>query len=100
MNDRMFDSPVYVKCGNSLVTEISSIEDALEFLYEWPKNRRGTIFETALRACQRAFDSFYPVPAAKQAFCGFARSARILEAGPGVAPWTSPASRDHGGLAA
>ena len=100
MNDRMFDSPVYVKCANSLVTEISSIEDALEFLYEWPKNRRGTIFETALRACQRAFDSFYPVQSAKQAFCGFARSARILEAGPAVAPWTSPASRDHGGLAA
>lgn len=32
MNDRMFDTPVYVKCGNSLVKEISSIEDALEFL--------------------------------------------------------------------
>lgn len=100
MSDRMFDTPVYVKCGNSLVKEISSVEDALEFLYEWPRDRRGTIFETALRACQRAFDSFYPVPASRQAFCGFARSARILEDVPGVLPWTSPASCDRGGLAA
>jgi hypothetical protein len=100
MNDRMFDSPVYVRCGNSLVKEISSIEDALEFLYEWPKDRRGTIFETALRACKRAFDNLYPVPAARQAFCGFAKSARILEDALGVLPWTVPASRDRGGLAA
>jgi len=89
-----------VKCGNGPVKEISSIENALEFLYEWPRDRRGTIFETALRACQRAFDSFYPVPAARQAFCGFARSARILEDVLGVMPWSRPASRDRGGLVA
>ncbi|TGV59899.1 DUF982 domain-containing protein, partial [Mesorhizobium sp. M2D.F.Ca.ET.160.01.1.1] len=56
MNDRMFDSPVFVKSGNSLIQEIACLEDALEFLYEWPKNRRGPIYETALRACQGAFD--------------------------------------------
>ncbi|RUW66009.1 DUF982 domain-containing protein, partial [Mesorhizobium sp. M1E.F.Ca.ET.063.01.1.1] len=49
MNDRMFDSPVFVKSGNSLIQEIACIEDALEFLYEWPKNRRGPIYDTALR---------------------------------------------------
>ncbi|XJO05453.1 hypothetical protein ACHMW7_24080 [Aminobacter sp. UC22_36] len=45
MSDRMFDSPVFVKSGNSLIEEIACLEDALEFLYEWPKNRRGTIYE-------------------------------------------------------
>src|SRR4051812_18778936 len=34
MNDRMFDSPVFVKSGNSLIQEIACLEDALEFLYE------------------------------------------------------------------
>jgi hypothetical protein len=52
MNDRMFDSPVFVKDGNSLIQEIASLEDALEFLYEWPQHRRGPIYRTALRACQ------------------------------------------------
>ncbi|RVC40815.1 DUF982 domain-containing protein, partial [Mesorhizobium sp. M4A.F.Ca.ET.090.04.2.1] len=45
MNDRMFDSRVYVKSGKSLIQEIACIEDALEFLYEWPKNRRGPIYD-------------------------------------------------------
>ncbi|WP_366930400.1 hypothetical protein [Mesorhizobium sp.] len=34
MNDRIFDSPVFVKSGNSLVQEIACLEDALEFPYE------------------------------------------------------------------
>jgi len=37
MNDRIFDSPVFVKNGNTLIQEIACLEDALEFLYEWPK---------------------------------------------------------------
>ncbi|TIW21017.1 MAG: DUF982 domain-containing protein, partial [Mesorhizobium sp.] len=56
MNDRIFDSPVFVKSGNSFIQEIACLEDALEFLYEWPKHKRGPIYQTALRACQRAFD--------------------------------------------
>lgn len=31
MNDRMFDSPVFVKSENSLIQEIACLEDALEF---------------------------------------------------------------------
>ena len=41
MNDRMFQNAVFVKSGNDLVQEIACLEDALEFLYEWPKDRRG-----------------------------------------------------------
>ncbi|PBB79222.1 hypothetical protein CK218_20720 [Mesorhizobium sp. WSM3879] len=87
MNDRMFDSPVFVKSGNSLIQEIACLDDALEFLYEWPKNRRGTIYETALRACQRAFDSDYPLAAARDAFCGFAKSVKIHEDVSVTLPW-------------
>ncbi|RWD01045.1 MAG: DUF982 domain-containing protein [Mesorhizobium sp.] len=87
MNDRMFDSPVFVKSGNSLIQEIACIEDALEFLYEWPKNRRGPIYDTALRACQKAFDSDYPRNAAREAFCGFAKSAKVLEELSAPPPW-------------
>lgn len=87
MSDRIFDSPVFVKTGNSLIEEISCLEEALEFLYEWPRNRRAPIYETALKACQRAFDSDFPVSAARQAFIGFAKSINILEDVSVPLPW-------------
>lgn len=55
MNDRSFAAPVYVKDGKHLIQEIQSLDDALDFLDEWPLNRRGPIYETALRACHRAY---------------------------------------------
>ena len=99
MNDRMFDSPVFVKSGNSLIQEIACLEDALEFLYEWPKNRRGPIHDTALRACRRAFENNYPLWAAREAFLGFAKAARIAEEVSVPPPWMTGAP-GRGGLAA
>ncbi|WP_319023006.1 DUF982 domain-containing protein [Mesorhizobium sp. B2-8-5] len=58
------------------IQEIACLEDAVEFLYEWPKHKRGPIYDTALRARQRAFDSDYPLTSAQSAFSGFARSAK------------------------
>lgn len=100
MSDRMFDSPVFVKSGNALLEEIACLEDALEFLYEWPVKRRGPIYGTALRACQRAFDSGYPLSAAKQAFCGFAKSANILEDVSMPLPWMAGGKSGANGLGA
>ncbi|WFP74991.1 DUF982 domain-containing protein [Mesorhizobium sp. WSM4906] len=100
MNDRMFDSPVFVKNGNNLIQEIACLEDALEFLYEWPKNRRGTIYETTLRACQRAFDSSFPLTAARDAFCGFAKSVKIHEDVSVTLPWMAGRGNRGGGVVA
>jgi hypothetical protein len=97
MNDLIFDSPIFVKDGNALVQEITGLEDALEFLYEWPKNRRGPIYETALRACQRAFDSGYPLSAARGAFESFAKSVRILEEVATPMPWMLAPNPSSGG---
>ena len=44
-----FANPLYVKDNHQMVHEITCVEDALEFLYEWPKARRGSIYETARR---------------------------------------------------
>ena len=97
MNDRMFDSPVYVKDETSLIQEVACLEDALEFLYEWPKKRRGPIYQTALRACQNAFVSDYPLSAARQTFCSFAKSVRILEEISSPLPWMTGPKPGHGG---
>ena len=100
MNDRMFQNAVFVKSGNNLVQEIGCLEDALEFLYEWPKDRRGPIHQTALRACQRAFDSDYPLSAARDAFSGFAKAARILVEVSMTMPWMTGKGRQGGGVTA
>ncbi|MFU0504806.1 DUF982 domain-containing protein [Pseudaminobacter sp. NGMCC 1.201702] len=100
MSERTFESPVFVKDGKSLIQEIACLEDALEFLYEWPRNRRGTIYETALRACQRAFDSGYPLSAARAAFVSFARTAGIHEDVSTSLPWMVGSDNIKGGVPA
>jgi hypothetical protein len=100
MHDHLFKSPVFVRNENNLVEEIACLEDALEYLYQWPKNRRGPIYETALRACQRAFDSDYPLTAARDAFSGFAKAARVLEAITTPLPWMTGQAAGNGGMTA
>ncbi len=87
MSDRMFDSPVFVKDGQMIIRQIACLEDALEFLYEWPEARHGAVYEAALRACQKAFDSDYPLTAARDAFVSFAKWAKILEDVTAPPPW-------------
>jgi hypothetical protein len=98
MSDRTFDNPVFVKGGEYLIQEISCLEDALEFLYEWPKNRRGPIHQTALRACQKVYESDYPLSSARDAFAGFAKSARVLEEVTAPLPWMARKKGHDGGL--
>jgi hypothetical protein len=100
MSDRMFDSPVFVKDGQMIIREIACLEDALEFLYEWPKERQGTIYGTALRACQRAFDSDYPPASARDAFASFAKAAKIYEEVATPPAWMIGSKTGRGGAMA
>jgi hypothetical protein len=79
VNERAFDVPVFVRSGEHYVQEICSLDDALDFLEEWPRNRQGPIYETALRACHRAYCRDVPIGVARDAFIGFAKSAGIHE---------------------
>ncbi|MBZ9809931.1 DUF982 domain-containing protein [Mesorhizobium sp. BR1-1-9] len=100
MNDKMFEQPVLVKNGDFMIEEVACLEDAFEFLQNWPRNRRGPIFETALRACQRAYDGHVPASLARDAFAGFARSARILEDVSTSIPWMAGVKTGRGGVSA
>lgn len=51
MKAEVFSSPIFVKRATYLVQEIASLADAIEFLDEWPADRRDQAHETALRAC-------------------------------------------------
>jgi hypothetical protein len=100
MSEKTFESPVFVRAAEGLIEEIACLEDALEFLYEWPKNRRGPIYQTALRACQKVFESNYPLGAARLAFISFAKSARILEDVNTPMPWMIGKTAQGGGVTA
>jgi hypothetical protein len=79
VNDRVFETPIFVKSGEHLIQEIRSLDDAMDFLEEWPRNRQGPIYETALRACHRAYSRDVPLGVARSAFIGFAKAAGIYE---------------------
>ncbi|MBX3582893.1 MAG: DUF982 domain-containing protein [Rhizobiaceae bacterium] len=100
MSERTFEKPIFVKAEEGLIEEIATLDDALDFLDEWPKNRRGVVYETARRACCRAFDRDYPLSAAREAFRGFAKWARILEDVTTPLPWMVPKPGQSGGAIA
>jgi hypothetical protein len=59
------------------------------------------IYQTATRACHRAFDGLVPLKAAREAFAGFARSAKILVDVSMAMPWMAgPKAGETGGVAA
>ncbi|PSJ54999.1 DUF982 domain-containing protein [Kumtagia ephedrae] len=100
MPDKRFDRPIYVRNGTYLVQEIADLQDALYFLEDWPENRRGTIYETARRACCAAWDGHYPLDAARKAFEGWARMTKILENETPVMPWMTAPREGRGGVPA
>jgi hypothetical protein len=101
MSERTFDRPVFVRAAEGLIQEIACLEDVFDFLDEWPAHRRGVIYDTAKRACHRAFDGHVPLKVARDAFAGFARSARILEDVSATMPWAAGSKTgDSGGVTA
>ncbi|RUW61393.1 DUF982 domain-containing protein [Mesorhizobium sp. M7A.F.Ca.US.008.03.1.1] len=99
MSDRTFDRPVLVKNGE-FIQEIGCLDDAFDFFDEWPRERRGPIFETAFRACQRAYNGQVPMTVARDAVAGFARSVRILQDPLAQFPWMDGTKSGHGGVTA
>jgi hypothetical protein len=91
MNERLFDSPVFVKDGTFIVREIACLDEALEFLDEWPEAHRDLIYQITWKACCDAFDGHKPLYVARDAFEGFARRAEILEDPASVMPWINAA---------
>lgn len=79
MNPEAFSRPLFVRPAAYIVQEIASLAHAIDFLNEWPENRRDLLHEAALKACYDAFDGRKPVSAAHNAFSGFAQRAAILE---------------------
>ena len=100
MNSHLFENPIFVKDGSRIIREIATLDDAIEFLDDWPVAHRDLIHETAWRTCCQAFDGHKPLAAARAAFEGFARMAKILEDPASVMPWIAAAKRGGGLISA
>lgn len=95
MNAEAFSSPIFVKRASYIVQEIAS-PDAIEFLNEWPEDRRDLTYETALRACCDAYAGHIPVGAASNAFIGFAKRVAILEDPTSAMQWLAACKAGSG----
>lgn len=87
MISKLFDRPVYLKERKDLVREIIAVEEAIDFLEDWPERERDLIHETALKTCYMAHDGLKPLRAARDAIRAFAKKKGILAKAPAVQPW-------------
>lgn len=100
MNDKIFETPVFVKGGSFTIVEITSLHDAIDFLDEWPLELQDVPFETIRRACCSALDGSYPLGSARENFAKWAKAANILEDIASIPAWmTGPKSGTGGVLA-
>ncbi|MEO5325190.1 DUF982 domain-containing protein [Mesorhizobium sp. CC13] len=77
MTSLEFPAPVTVR-ANGAMHDIQTFRDAMAFLNQWPKNRRGPVFTCAERSCNAAIAGQMSVEQARQAFVSFARIAGVL----------------------
>ena len=77
MTSLAFLTPVQVKTGD-VRHDIGSVREALLFLNQWPRARRGPVYSCAVRSCNAAIAGQMTTDQARQAFVGFARIAGVL----------------------
>lgn len=82
-----FTRPVYLKDGRHMVREIASVDDAIDYLEDWPERERDILHEATLRTCMMAHDGLKPIKVARDAIRAFGKKRGILEKEPAVKPW-------------
>ncbi|MGX8012758.1 DUF982 domain-containing protein [Mesorhizobium sp. ORM8.1] len=86
MESDAFKQPVFVG-ENGFIRKIDCVMDAIEFLEEWPVERRGLLHTAACEACYAAYDGRKPVATAHKAFTTWVRKIGVIEDVPTAPPW-------------
>ena len=87
MISKLFDRPVYLKEAKDLVREIAALEDAIDFLEDWPERKRDLLHEVTLKTLYMAHDGHKPLSVARDAIRAFGKKKGILVKQPAVQPW-------------
>jgi hypothetical protein len=59
--------------------DIEDLDQALQFLRDWPADRRGPVYQAAYNACTAAREGYLTVEEARKSLSGFARITGILQ---------------------
>ncbi|MDX8532528.1 DUF982 domain-containing protein [Mesorhizobium sp. VK25A] len=79
MDRLQFEVPVRIAPAPGLpVEEIYGVEQALDFLQDWPKRRQGKVYEAAFNACFGATVDVASTEEACRAFAAFCRVSGLL----------------------
>jgi hypothetical protein len=79
MQKMMFMEPVCLASEKDPAgREIEDLEQALQFLRDWPVSRRGPVYDAAYNACSAARDGYFGIEEARKSLSGFARITGIL----------------------
>lgn len=87
MTLKLFDRPVYLQERKDLIREITTLDDAIDFLQEWPERQRDVIHDATLKTCYMAHDGHKPLRVARDAIRAFGKKKGILVKAPEVLPW-------------
>ena len=82
MSTDAFRDLVFVDDAPFGTRSIGSVMDAIEFLEEWPVERRGGLHLQASEICCAAYDGRCLVDVARQAFARWARRIGIIACAP------------------
>jgi hypothetical protein len=92
-----FDRPIYLK-RKHYIQELTTLDEAFDFLEEWPEDRRDLVYEMVLKACREAYVGAFPISAASETFERFAKRAGILSSAEEMPPlWWFDKAGNHGG---
>jgi hypothetical protein len=79
MRKMPFFTPVCVSSTDETPgNDIEDLEQALQFLRNWPADRRGPVYQAAYNACTAAREGYLTVEEARKSLSGFARITGIL----------------------
>ena len=87
MESATFKQPVFVRDEGGVVQKIGCVMDAIEFLEEWPVERRGLLHAAASDTCYSAYDGRKSVDAAHKTFTTWARRVGVIEDVHAAPPW-------------
>ena len=87
MEDGMFKQAIFVRDDGFVLRKIGCVMDAIEFLEEWPVERRGLLHAAASETCYSAYDGRKSLDAAHKTFTTWARRVGVIEDVPVAPPW-------------
>ncbi|RWC97962.1 MAG: DUF982 domain-containing protein [Mesorhizobium sp.] len=87
MESGTFKQPIFLRDDGFVLRRIDCVMDAIEFLEEWPVERRGLLHAAASETCCSAYDGGKSVEAAHKTFRTWARRVGVIEDVPVAPSW-------------